>query len=441
MIGAFARLKDPDLAGWIEEHVAVPQLHGRPDHPGHHRRTTATQLAAEFGVEDGWPVVCEPFTQWALEDRFPTGRPPFEDAGVQLVARRRALRADEAAAAQRQPPGAVLPRLPGRLPLRPRGVQDPLFTGFLLGYMDDEATPTLRAGARRRPRRLQARAHRAVRQPRDQRHPGAAVRGELRPDPQVAGAGDPHNARRRRRGRRSALVVAAWASYAEGVDEQGEPIEVVDRRKDAVMARGRGSSGDDPLAFLRDPDLFGDLVEDERFTAEYTAALDVAARATVRGRPWRRGSRTRDARDRPGARSRAARQQHGVGTSTRTSPTPGHGQVLLAMKASSICGSDIRAIYREHLGHGPEAYQGVIAGHEPCGEVVAVGPGCSRLEVGDRVVVYHIVGLRALRRVPPRLPDRLHSRSRARRTAGSATAATPTSCWPRRTPACRCPTP
>lgn len=73
-------------------------------------------------------------------------------------------------------------------------------------------------------------------------------------------------------------------------------------------------------------------------------------------------------------------------------PEPGHGQVLLRMKASSICGSDIRAIYREHLGTGPEAYQGVIAGHEPCGQVVAVGPGCRRLRDGDRVVVYHIAG-------------------------------------------------
>jgi len=62
------------------------------------------------------------------------------------------------------------------------------------------------------------------------------------------------------------------------------------------------------------------------------------------------------------------------------------------MKASSICGSDIRAIYREHLGQGPEAYQGVIAGHEPCGQVARVGPGCKRLREGDRVVVYHISG-------------------------------------------------
>lgn len=81
-----------------------------------------------------------------------------------------------------------------------------------------------------------------------------------------------------------------------------------------------------------------------------------------------------------------------VSTVVREVPEPGHGQVLLAMKASSICGSDIRAIYRQHLGHGPEAYQGVIAGHEPCGQVVAVGPGCRRLDVGDRVVVYHISG-------------------------------------------------
>src|SRR3954470_16923075 len=73
-------------------------------------------------------------------------------------------------------------------------------------------------------------------------------------------------------------------------------------------------------------------------------------------------------------------------------PQPGSGQVLLAMKASSICGSDIRAIYREHLGHGPEAYQGVIAGHEPAGEVVEVGEGCRRIKRGDRVAIYHIAG-------------------------------------------------
>ncbi len=73
-------------------------------------------------------------------------------------------------------------------------------------------------------------------------------------------------------------------------------------------------------------------------------------------------------------------------------PAPGHGQVLVRMRASTICGSDLRAIYREHLGRGPEAYKDVIAGHEPCGDLVEVGPGCRRFGVGDRVVIYHISG-------------------------------------------------
>ena len=73
-------------------------------------------------------------------------------------------------------------------------------------------------------------------------------------------------------------------------------------------------------------------------------------------------------------------------------PAPGHGEVLLRMKASAICGSDIRCIYHEHLGKGPEGYQGVIAGHEPCGHIVAAGPGCRRFREGDRVIVYHISG-------------------------------------------------
>ena len=73
-------------------------------------------------------------------------------------------------------------------------------------------------------------------------------------------------------------------------------------------------------------------------------------------------------------------------------PTPGYGQVLLRVGASTICGSDVRAIYREHLGSGPEGYNDVIAGHEPAGQVVAIGPGVKRLGVGARVAVYHISG-------------------------------------------------
>jgi len=73
-------------------------------------------------------------------------------------------------------------------------------------------------------------------------------------------------------------------------------------------------------------------------------------------------------------------------------PRPGHGEGLLRMKASTICGSDILCIYHEHLGKGPEGYQGVIAGHEPCGQIIATGLGCRRFREDDRVIVYHISG-------------------------------------------------
>lgn len=73
-------------------------------------------------------------------------------------------------------------------------------------------------------------------------------------------------------------------------------------------------------------------------------------------------------------------------------PEPGHGEVLIRTKASTICGSDIRAIYHEHLGKGPEGYQDKIAGHEPAGQIVKCGPGMRRFKEGDRVIVYHISG-------------------------------------------------
>jgi threonine dehydrogenase-like Zn-dependent dehydrogenase len=73
-------------------------------------------------------------------------------------------------------------------------------------------------------------------------------------------------------------------------------------------------------------------------------------------------------------------------------PVPGHGEVLIRVKASTICGSDIRCIYHEHLGTGAEGYRGVIVGHEPSGQIVIAGPGCRRFGAGDRVLVYHISG-------------------------------------------------
>ena len=283
MIGAFARLKDADLAAWIEEHVTFPNSMVDRITPvtTDHDRSTLTE---HFGVEDGWPVVCEPFTQWALEDRFPAGRPPYDEAGVQLVPdvmpyelmKLRLLNASHQAL-------CYLGYLAGYRYAH-EVCADPLFTGFLRGYMDDEATPTLSPvpGVDLDDYKQQLIERFANPEIRDTLARLCAESSDRIPKWLVPvirhelDAGGPV--------RRSALVVAAWARYAEGVDEQGEAIDIVDNRKEKVMARAQQQASD-PLAFLRDPDLFGDLVEDERFTKEYAAALDSlhekGARATL----------------------------------------------------------------------------------------------------------------------------------------------------------------
>ncbi|MFN2463303.1 MAG: zinc-binding dehydrogenase [Candidatus Dormibacteria bacterium] len=74
-------------------------------------------------------------------------------------------------------------------------------------------------------------------------------------------------------------------------------------------------------------------------------------------------------------------------------PVPGPGQVLVRTRASGLCGSDLRAIYRPSVqGNGPEAYRGVIAGHEPAGVIETIGPDVEGWAAGDRVLLYHIVG-------------------------------------------------
>lgn len=77
-------------------------------------------------------------------------------------------------------------------------------------------------------------------------------------------------------------------------------------------------------------------------------------------------------------------------------PTPGINQVLIKMKSSGICGSDVHYIYHQHRGTAaaPDKplYQGFINGHEPCGQIIETGAGCRHFKAGDRVLVYHISG-------------------------------------------------
>jgi mannitol 2-dehydrogenase len=282
---AFAALRDPELGEWVRTQVPFPN--SMVD-----RITPVTtdadreELATRLGVADRWPVVCEPFTQWVLEDRFACGRPPLEDAGVQLVddvapyelMKLRLLNAGHQVLAQ-------LGRLAG-LEYVHEAAQEPAFRSFLLGYLDQEATPTLPpvpgVDLDRYKRGLVERfSSPAIRDTlaricaeASDRIPQfllPVIRANLASGGEIG---------------RATAVVAAWARSTAGVDDTGRSLELVDARREELVARA-ARSREDPLAFVADRQLFGDLAADERFAAAYREAVTTlrerGARALVAG--------------------------------------------------------------------------------------------------------------------------------------------------------------
>jgi len=279
---AFAAMRSPELAACVREmHFPTSMVD---------RITPATtdadraELTERFGVQDRWPVVCEPFIQWVLEDSFGAGRPPLEQAGVQVVAdvepyelmTLRLLNASHQAL-------CYFGYLAGYR-LVHEVCQDPLFAAFVRAYMDREGSPTLPTVpgidlGDYKSTLIERFSNPAVRDTvaRLCAESSDRIPKWLLPVIRV-------NLAAGRDVTLAAAVVASWARYAEGVDEQGAPIEVVDQLRTSLMANA-GRQHDDPLAFVANRAVFGDLVDDERFTTAYTAALAslhrVGARATL----------------------------------------------------------------------------------------------------------------------------------------------------------------
>jgi mannitol 2-dehydrogenase len=280
---AFARLRAPALGYWVGTTVRFPNSMVDRITPVTTDADRA-EIAERFGIADRWPVVCEPFTQWVLQDDFAAGRPPYEAAGVQVVPdvepyelmKLRLLNGSHQAM-------AYFGYLAGYR-LVHQAAQDPLFRAFLLGYMNSEAAPTLPlvpgAGLGAYQRTLLDRfANPEIRDTiarlceyTSDRIPKwvlPVVRQQLRTGGEI---------------RRGAAVVASWARYAEGTDEQGRPIEVVDHRRDRLMRLAQRQRTD-PGAFIGNRDIFGSLADDDRFVTAYRAALDLlhqrGARATL----------------------------------------------------------------------------------------------------------------------------------------------------------------
>ncbi len=271
MFCAYASAKDGELGAFIASHVAFPNAMVDRITPVTTKEDIA-EVAGRFGIEDAWPVVCEPFTQWVIEDHFPLGRPAYEKVGAQMVAdvvpyelmKLRLLNASHQAL-------TYFGYLSGyRYAHEVMG--NPLFAEFLLNYMTLEGTPTLAPvpGVDLDSYRRTLIERFSNPEVRDTLARLCAESSDRIPKwllpvirAQLKAGGDIS---------RSAAVVASWARYAEGTDEQGKPIEVVDRLKNKLMAIA-AHNRDNPTAFIENRELFGDLADEPRFVAAYREAL------------------------------------------------------------------------------------------------------------------------------------------------------------------------
>lgn len=279
----YAQSRHPGLAEWISVNTRFPNSMVDRITPVTTPDVIAT-VHEEFGVEDQWPVVAEPFTSWVLEDSFSAGRPPYEQAGVLLVddvtpyelMKLRLLNAGHQAL-------CYFGYLAGYR-LVHDAAADPLFAEFLLAYMDSEGTPTLQPVpgidlSDYKRTLIERFANPGVRDTiarlcfaSSDRIPKwlvPVIRENLKIGAPV---------------RLSAAVVASWARYAEGVDEHGDPIDVQDALADSLVPLARSQS-EHPTAFIENTALFGDLASAPRFVDDYLWALDslhrVGARATL----------------------------------------------------------------------------------------------------------------------------------------------------------------
>lgn len=272
MLLAFAGRQDVDLAEWIEREVRFPNAMVDRITPATSREDV-DYLQRELGFRDEWPVTCEPFCQWVIEDNYSDGRPAWEKVGVQFVPdvtpyekmKIRLLNAGHSVL-------GLLGAIYGHSTID-GCVADPLFASYLRKFMDIEATPVLDA--------VEGIDLDAYKDSLIERFGNPNIKDNLARICGESSAKIPkfliatinENLAAGGSIEYSALVIAAWCLYSDkGVNRHGVPLDVVDDMKDELH-RAASLTGEDRLAFLKLRSVFGDLVDNERFTTLYAGKI------------------------------------------------------------------------------------------------------------------------------------------------------------------------
>ena len=272
-VAGLADLVDPELARWVRAEIAFPNSMVDRITPATSDRERSI-LRDKYGVEDNWPVFCESFRQWVMEDHFPAGRPALETVGVTFtqdvapyeLMKLRILNGGHAAIAY---PAALLD-----IHFVHEALEDAQIRGFLEKLTRDEIMPTVPP-----PPGVSLEDYRKLIERRFANPKIGDTISRLcldgsnrQPKFVLPAALDRFDARAGAQG--LALVSALWCRYCAGTTESGKPIAPNDPNWERIQAAAKAARGD-PKAFLAMRDIFGRLADDPAYVAAFSRALSL----------------------------------------------------------------------------------------------------------------------------------------------------------------------
>ena len=271
---------EPALLPWIKENVTFPNAMVDRITPV----TVAEDIQKvhdQFMIEDQWPVVCEPFIQWVIEDDFANGRPEWEKVGAQFVKnvvpyenmKLRLLNAGHTVL-------GMLGALHGYNTID-EAARDTDFSVFLKSFMDNEVSPILGdlggIDLESYKKSLFSRFQNVYMKDLVARiclESSAKVPIFLLPTIKAQLQGDGNI-------ERAAFVVAAWCKYNDGVDENGKTYVIEDAMSNELI-RAAALSHQEPIKFLEIETIFGDMINDKTFVDAFLTSLEMLRNRKVK---------------------------------------------------------------------------------------------------------------------------------------------------------------
>ncbi len=273
MLLAYVKEAEPLMTDWIEKEITFPN--SMVD-----RITPVTSLKdkenlkAVFSIDDACPVVCEPYIQWVIEDNYANGRPSWETVGTQFV---KDVVPYEKMKIRLLNAGHSLLGFLGTLSdchTVDEAVEVPLIADFLRSFMDKDVTPVLGT--------VEGIDLTKYKDNLIQRFGNSYIKDNLSRICMESSAKIPkfvlptirENLENGGAIKHTTTIVAAWCSYLELAGTPGHTYEVQDGMKDLLQKNALASVKQDPLAFIKTANIFGDLVKSERFVTAYLSVID-----------------------------------------------------------------------------------------------------------------------------------------------------------------------